>query len=268
MRHLPVLVPTSVGPVAAIVTEPDVPAHGAVAILHGAGGWRSGPNQLWAKTAADLAEGGMTVLRMDYLLGANGQSRDLTQSLKEALPWFADRLEGPEITLVGDCLGARLAVSVAHSEPRVEALVLVKPYFGELRVKTRLARVRRVAKRVPGIGRVARRLARPITSEMDQRYQGSVEAGVRSMLEALLERMPVHAIVGERDRSLTVVRQLQAELPHGACGFTLDVGAGASFNPMNSLAAQEATRRMVVSVALRRGAPAVHRNQSGWTQQR
>jgi pimeloyl-ACP methyl ester carboxylesterase len=267
MRHFPVLVPTSVGPVPAIVTEADVPAHGAVAILHGAGGWRSGPNQLWAKTAADLAEGGMTVLRMDYLLGPNGQSRDLTQSVKEALAWFADRLEGPEITLVGVCLGARVAVSVADNEPRVGGLVLVNPYFGELRVKTRLARLRRVGKRVPGIGRVARKVARPLTSEMDQRYQGSVDAGARYMLEALLERMPVHAIVGERDRSLVMVRQLQAELPN-ASGFSVDVGAGASFNPMNSLAAQQAARRMVVSVALRRDAPAVHRNQPGWTLQR
>jgi len=57
--------------------------------------------------------------------------------------------------------------------------------------------------------------------------------------------------VGEHDRSLAVVRQLQAELSPGAGRFNLIVAPGTSFNPMNTLAAQEEARRIVMSLVVR-----------------
>ena len=156
-----------------------------------------------------------------------------------------------------------MAVSLAGIEPRVGALVLINPYFGELQVKTRLPRLRRVGKRIPGIGPLARRLARPMTSEMDRRYQGSVDAGARAILATLLDRLPIRVIVGERDRVPAVIRELQMGLGAGTTGFSLSIIPGVSLNPINSLAAQQEARRTVVSWALR-PRTAVDRSEPGW----
>src|SRR5205823_3473454 len=62
-----VLIPTSAGPVGAIVTEPRGASRLGVVLFPGGGdAGRSGINASWARAARAIADRGLTVLRFDY----------------------------------------------------------------------------------------------------------------------------------------------------------------------------------------------------------
>jgi dienelactone hydrolase len=160
----PVLIPTSQGPVGGIVTEPVGAPVGALVLLQGGGrAGRSGFDSEWTRLARRLAALGVVVLRFDYwregdssMITAEryregrgpwgGGDRDLAL-LREVAPWFAERVEGLDLLVVGSCYGGRLAIELAGGLPRVRGTLLVVPYLRHpeqrLPWRDRLERVKR-----------------------------------------------------------------------------------------------------------------------------
>ena len=146
MTDHPLLIPTSEGPVGAVVSAPDCPAVAAMILLAGYGRpARSGVNGFWTRLARTLAERGALVLRPDYSRegetlpigeGGSGQiwKRDLDLSLlRQVAPWFRQRAPSVPLLLAGSCSGGRLALECAADMPEaVAGTFLVVPYLREL----------------------------------------------------------------------------------------------------------------------------------------
>lgn len=146
MDH-PVLIPTSEGPVGGIVSEPSGEARASMILLPGYGRpARSGVNSFWTRTARELADLGLVVLRFDYSregetlpLGEDGPGGQLWKKdldlalLAEIAPWFEDRTGPLPLMLIGSCAGGRLAIEFAGRRPdAIAAMFLVVPYVSAL----------------------------------------------------------------------------------------------------------------------------------------
>lgn len=151
MSDHPVLIPTSLGPVGAVVSEPARERRGAAILLQAAGRpARSGVNSFWARIARDLAERGVVALRFDYaaegesiqvgegeyaaaksrLDGSRGRPELDLQALSEIEPWFRQHLGGLDLVLAGSCQGARMAIELAAmaTSPPLPSF-LIAPYL-------------------------------------------------------------------------------------------------------------------------------------------
>jgi dienelactone hydrolase len=143
MRDHAAIVPTSAGPVGAIVSEPDGPARCGLVLLQGGGApCRAGVNAHWARLGRDLAERGVAVLRFDF--AAEGESTMVGEDvprdvgwrrntdlavLGELAPWFREQVEVEDLLLAGSCHGARVALDFAAEDERVKGAFLVVPYL-------------------------------------------------------------------------------------------------------------------------------------------
>ena len=212
MKEHAVLVPTSVGPVGAIVSEPETPPLAQLVLLHGAGDTRAGVNAHWAQTARALCGLGLQVLRADY--PGEGESHMAEgRALEEQLPpvgelvtWFRERGEAPDLLLLGSCYGARLAILLAAPRSDVIGLGLVVPAL-----EPRKQRIRWVDEAV-GIA-------------PHERVLGvRIDLRAAMTLRSLLARIPVWMLTGERDgdepflarKELGLVgRQLEIEVVEG-----------------------------------------------------
>src|SRR5439155_16215459 len=128
MGDHPVLIPTSMGCLEGVVSEPEgVPLMAAV-ILPGGGG-RFGPGRVWRRLARGLADAGVVTLRVDYPeRGATGGNRARARrhaAVQEAVEWFAGRTGELRILLVGYCYGTRVILRRAPHWDRVAGAALV-----------------------------------------------------------------------------------------------------------------------------------------------
>jgi dienelactone hydrolase len=238
----PVIIPTSIGPIGGMVSEPEGEQRAAAVVLSGVNGRRFGVNQVWTHIGWDLAAQGYVTLRADYPGGSGDSS--LARNTKEFLPfwdvvrWFREKLpEDLNLLVVGSCWGARLA-AVMGSKEMVEDLLgiaFIVPAFRLRRDNEPLKdKVRR---------KVAKKLGKNSTLPVDRRL---VEA-----VAGALQRTKVWALVGERDhRSRSEMTTLQNELARrGISGLEIDQVPGLLLHGQPSLDAQRVTRERVVEWA-------------------
>jgi dienelactone hydrolase len=181
-----VLIPTSLGPVGGVVSEPGDERRAALVLLQGAGRpARSGVNSFWTGIARALAERGVVVVRFDY--AAEGESIEVGEGdysaavreigsgprgraevdlhlLGEVVAWFRARLDGQRPLFAGLCQGARMALELVAMDPQAAGpCFLIAPY-----------------------------LRKPASSE-------PIDPLVVSSLEASLKHVPTCLLVGEMD---------------------------------------------------------------------
>jgi hypothetical protein len=141
MSDSAVIVPTSLGPVGGVVSEPSGPVRAAMILLQGgARGGRAGVNAVWTRTARRLAELDVAVLRVDYAgdgesfmvvreQGVRGKYETDRQIVVEAARWFRERAGAPELHVAGSCYGGTLAIALAAADAATTQLFLVVPYL-------------------------------------------------------------------------------------------------------------------------------------------
>jgi dienelactone hydrolase len=247
MTDHPVLIPTSIGPIGGIVTDPEGDRKGAVVVIAGVGGRRFGVNGMWTSLAWDLAEQGFVVLRVDYP-GGQGDSSMATKDgtlrpFREVISWFEDRTADLGLLLIGACYGARLAVSVGSADERVRGVGFITPTFvqwkrrkGEGEEESLASKVRRKARKQ--IGRVA-----PL----------SLEPRLVEAVADAAKRMPVWAVVGEKDhRSRTDLSRLTTMLGReGRNGLEIEEIPSLILHTQPTLDGQRTTRDRVAGWAMR-----------------
>jgi dienelactone hydrolase len=240
MSDHPVVIPTSIGPIGGMVSEPEGERRAVAVVQSGVNGRRFGVNQVWTHIGWDLAERGYVTLRADYPGGSGDSS--LSGSTKEFKPfwevtqWFWERAgHDLDLLLIGSCYGARLAAVMGSRVDRVLGVGLVVPAFRLRRDNEPFnEKIRR---------KVAKKLGKNSTLPVQRRLVEAV-AGV-------LERASVWALVGERDhRPRSEMATLQAELARqGRNGLVVEQIPGLLLHGQPSLEAQRVTRKRVVEWA-------------------
>lgn len=225
MTDRALIMPTSVGPVGAIVSEPDGPAQVALILMQGGGPpCRAGVNGIWARFARELAGEGIAVLRFDFvnegdsMLAGAGVERDVgwrrnadLAIARELAPWFRRHTGLEELLVVGSCHGGRIAFDFAAEDGGVTGTFLIVPYLWNLPPHMRADKVAARSRSLPWASAL---YDYGTSSVRDQRrHYGEVEAVTdRSPLEesfvegarALLAGGPAWILIGEGDSQKTV----------------------------------------------------------------
>ncbi|HEX9236519.1 MAG TPA: alpha/beta fold hydrolase [Actinomycetota bacterium] len=250
MTDQPVLIPTTVGPIGGMVSEPEGGAKAAAVLLAGVGGRRFGVNRLWTELAWDLVGQGYVVLRVDYP-GGQGDSSLATKDgspgpFREVVGWFRERTSGLPIALIGSCFGARLAATAGAREPQVLGVGFITPTF--VRWKQRKANGNG-----DGSSSLADRVRRRLKKKVGRVAPLALDPRLAAAVSATLERTRVWAVVGEKDhRSRTDLSRLQTMLQkQGREGFQVDEIPGTILHTQPSLHGQRTTRERVVEWATR-----------------
>lgn len=251
MSDHPVLIPTSMGPVGGVVSEPDGERRGAMVLLQGAGRpARSGVNSFWTRTARDLAGRGIVVLRFDY--AAEGESTEVGEGehaalktalasgprgraeldlhlLSEIVPWFRAELDGTDPFLAGSCQGARMAIEfAAKAGGPIPPTFLIAPYLRKPDVTAK--------KTAPRSGWLRR--SRP-------RKPDPIDPLVVSCLEATLEHASSWILVGERDEP--DISLLLDRLGPAAISLELETAPGAALHFLDQPDIQQEAHRWLMS---------------------
>jgi alpha-beta hydrolase superfamily lysophospholipase len=214
MIEEPFLLPTSRGPIAAVLGLPDDEPRAAVMVVQGFFGTRAGLNQTWSRLARALNEEGIATLRSDYSgLGESWDADPLERiaGVRALAEWFEERTPGVPLLVVAHCYGLAPAAALARDDPRVVgAAVLSPPFFPayESRGALSVASARRIVLR--RVRQLPRRLAYrarygPATRIDFARMEGnhpSVD------LENLVANTPTWILVGSKDSCTEPVREL------------------------------------------------------------
>jgi hypothetical protein len=224
----PVLIPTSFGPVEGTVTEPEGIRRAAIVLTQAngrAGRW--GTNGVWTRTARELSQCGVVVLRADYARGPDdgaaagrrvwGQTdaeweRDLAVR-HEVAEWFRERAGCTDLMMAGICRGALVAIHVAALNSAISRLFLIAPPVLDTRARRRWLLGRR--RRPPRM---------------------RISSGVAAPLIQVVERIPVTMLCVERDAAF-----LDHALRSACHPFALDLIPSPRLNRMESPEVQAAT---------------------------
>lgn len=235
MSSHPVLIPTSWGPVGAVVTEPDGERRAALMFLQGgAAGGRAGINAVWARLARELSAVGVVVLRADYsrkgdshMIGGGGsaETRPVSGSkaeqdlrmMDEVIGWLAQRTGPLALHVGGACYGGRLAIHLAAEREDLGGLLLIAPFLRSPEVRGQWSRFR------AGARPWARRSANGGASVQ-------IDPAAVAAVERTLARARVWALVGEEDAEDSVLLndRLSERFP-----LELDVVAGVALYPFH-----------------------------------
>lgn len=192
MSEHPIFVPFEGDHLAAIVTVPSAPARALVVLLQGAGGPpRTHRYRLWTRTARALADRGIAAVRMDYR-GIGDSTGRYAFDMRtppvgevEAVAETARRAVGVDrVGLIGNCVGARIAVTLAARSPIYSSVACILPQtIGPiLRDQGRTANVRiyrAMSRRVPAIRSVVRGVMRTIDMPVGLRFLPEMERSAR-----------------------------------------------------------------------------------------
>jgi dienelactone hydrolase len=220
----PVFVPTSRGPIGAIVSEPRLGSRAALLLLPGAGtAGRAGVNSVWARIAREVGASGVTVMRPDYPL--EGESRvvhwDRSDGdpvpLWEVVEWFATRTRGHRLFAAGSCFGGRIALQLASRVPQIEAVAMLVP------------RLR------PVIPEPLRRSWLPAALKA-RATDGPIESSLIQAARDVLARRRLLALAGELDRH--DLDELERALGPLASRLEMEIVPGAALHSYHSAEAQ------------------------------
>lgn len=247
MTDRAVLVPTSLGPTAAIVSEPAGPVRGTLILLQGDGPpGRSGINGVWTRFARELTGLGLVVLRFDYsdegdgtmirgnvVSGSRHKKCADIDMLRDVAAWLRERVGGGDLLLAGDCHGGRLAIDLAGEHPDVVGAFVSVPYVRQdwVDLGTRsqpIGRLRRVLGRIDAAG---------------------FHDDVLAALPVILEKGPIWMLMGEGDgdEALQLQRLFRSR---GRRPIEVEVVRGMAVHPVDSPEVQEVvTRRMLARIA-------------------
>lgn len=236
-----VLIPSSVGPLGAIVSEPDGPRRGALLLLQGDGRpGRSGVNAVWTRFARRLARHGVLVLRFDYVGEGDGTMipKDAIPGfghkgevdfvlLREVVAWLRARTSIADLLVFGDSLGGRLALELGRADPGVVGAFVCFPYVKNDTMPSD-ARRKEVGSARLVFGR----------SDAGDFHQNIVEA-----IPAILERGPVWILRGEKDSDEP--DRLKHVLGRRGRALEIEVVPGMAVHPVSASEVQdEVTRRL------------------------
>jgi pimeloyl-ACP methyl ester carboxylesterase len=237
----PVLVSTGMGVLGGMVSEPPGETAAAAVLLQGGGGFRFGPNRVWARAARAMAERGIVVLRVDYPGSGDsdlGPPSERLAAVRDAVAWFRDRVGADELLLVGSCYGARLAIHLAAEEPGVGGFLLLNPFLGPAR---------------PASGRGRRFLALParVRARLRQRSAHGatrrLDPALRAALGTALRRTGGHTVVGDRDPSATALLAARRSLGDLGARLSVEVIPGISIRAWGTADVQEELVRRVAA---------------------
>ena len=250
MSDHPVLIPTSLGPVEGMVSEPEAPRRAALMFVHGAGrDRRSGINAVWARMARDLADLGVAVLRADFgrrtesngslVRRALGQTDAMWKQdvvvRHEIAEWWREKLGTSELWVAGSCYGARVAIHLAARNPAISRLFLIVPFL---------------RRRYTGWQRLQRRLA--------PRDHMPIHRLAARDLIAVVDRIPVAVLYGEHDGYDPVV--LRQQLGAAEDAYELELIPGLALHPVSSTEVQAVVLERTIGWASRSLAEATHRD--------
>ncbi len=225
----PVFIASPLGDLLAVVTRPTGPDSGLAAVLLRGGGWRpsSGPRRTQVRLARRLAAAGLHGVRFSYhgVAESGGRSEEvfrLDQPFVEDLDavgrWVAS--QGLQPVLVGNCFGARTALSHASQAQSVAGVALIVPPVHDFEVARRIDRrpLSKLARRAspahlwrvvrsPARRRALRRTTKALSGVARHRLRpgrrrdpGWISRGFCRELAALVDRkVPVLLVYGDDD---------------------------------------------------------------------
>ena len=137
MIEEPVLLSTSIGPMAGVLTLPNERPVAAVYVLQGWACPRSDANQMWATLARSLSNSGIATLRADY--AGRGESWDADKhrrvmGAQEVGRWFDGRVGDVPWVVLAYCYGLTPAVAVCRERDNVLGVAVVNPPMSANRV--------------------------------------------------------------------------------------------------------------------------------------
>lgn len=221
-----------------IVSEPPGDARAGMLLIapHGRPA-RSGVNSFWARLARRLAERGVVVLRLDNSregetlpIGEGGSGQEWRRKLdmmllRQAMPWFRERLEGLDLLLAGSCSGGRAAIELAGRDPSaVAGTFLIVPHL----------RVPVGAERAPG--------ERVLPAESDD--PDAIDPPLVELLRTILSRGPSWVLVGDGDKpDIPALIRLLGPTPHD---LELDLVPDAVLHLLDTPDLQQPTERWLL----------------------
>jgi pimeloyl-ACP methyl ester carboxylesterase len=225
------LLETTVGPIAAVLTLPDEAPVAGVFVLEGSVGSRTGANQLWVRLARSLSAEGIATLRADYAGVAESWGADLHETIaasRELGQWFTERLGGEGIVIVGHCLGLAHAAALCRDHDNVLGVALVvPPVYSSTAVSTTRS-PRRLARKV--VARIRYWRAR-------RRYKQSEDIDPKVALVEIVQRVPTWILIGTGNIYFPGVSALVPELQRVG-DLQVEVAEGVTVDPAKSPEAQ------------------------------
>jgi dienelactone hydrolase len=237
----PVLIPTSSGPIGAIITEPAEAPRCALVLFSGGGdSGRSGVNSSAAHAARKCCEHGVMTLRFDYPGGRESSLRTVEPSLDEmqdwlrlgptrgrrlltellasheeasleVVEWFSRQADALGLLFAGYCWGGRIALATAAKHPALALACLVPP-----------------------LG--------PMDAWQDSEPErGQLDPAVIDMARRTLARTPTLMIVGENDDDAPL--RLKEALGSTPQPLDIEVASEITLHPIRSPVEQEVANR-------------------------
>lgn len=252
------IVPTAVGPVGAIVSEPEGVPREALILLQGGGApCRAGVNGNWARLARELAERGIAVLRFDFIaegdssmvgedvLREPGWRQDTNLAiLRELAPWFLERTGVADLLLAGSCHGARVALEFAAEDASVKGSFLIVPYLWNLPPNMRPEKQATKQSSLPRASELFEFGSSDVQAQREA--DGEVEAltdnhplgeNIVRSCRAALKRGRVWMLIGEGDSQKPV--ELKERLGSDGEGLEVEVVPGMIVHPVTHPEVQE-----------------------------
>jgi alpha/beta superfamily hydrolase len=225
----PVFIAASTGELLAVVTHSTAPATGLAAVLLRGGGWRpsSGPRRTQVRLARRLAGAGLPTVRFSYhgVAESGGASEEVfrldqpfVEDVDAVARWVVE--QGMQPVLIGNCFGARSALSYASRADVVGGVVLLVPPVHDFEVSRRLDRrpLSKLARRAsprhawavvrsPARRRALGRTSRALADLAGHRVHPGrstdpawVSRNFRRELESLVDRgVPILVVYGDED---------------------------------------------------------------------
>jgi pimeloyl-ACP methyl ester carboxylesterase len=252
MADYPVLVPTSVGLLGGVVSEPESEPSIAALFLPGWGTPRWGQNRVWARLGRRLADLGALVLRLDYpgWWDSDPEPEPLSpqnprRAVQEATIWFRERAGNLDLLLVGECYGGQLALELAGEDSTIRGVAYVAPYFRSAPGSVTYAARRFVG---PTLPLVRRALGSRVYPGLKRRLVKLRDPEIRQAVAGAAGRVPVWMLVGDGDRAAGHLDWLTAALPPDA---QLDVETvpGVEVHTFSTQAAQDEAITRIMSWA-------------------
>ena len=241
MEEVALVLATSVGPIAAVLTLPDAEADAVMlivpGIVRGGGGTRAGVNQVHVRIARAAANHRVATLRADY--AGMGESWDAdphrrSAAVRDLARWACERTGDVPLLLVANCFGLSPALSVCRERPVAGVAMLLPPVLPARALRPALAPRPSIRERflttLDGVRSVPRRIGYRVrygpASHLWRWEQAEYLRPVEDLCE-LVSCTPTWMLMGSRDTCSEPVQSLLPRLRgHGHVDVTVIAGLG------------------------------------------